>query len=243
METRVWSIALLLVLPSCQGSEPEPMPDPPKQAAWKPLGAAETYAGKTLEEWTVEWSLWSYAQNTCDSAEFDLDGSQCGLYQDPDSPVFFLQFAPSSAPRTKCRVPSGKAILVPAAIASVDNAGSSKPLADDALFAAAARVLDSMRDLSIRADGTEVTDLEERGIGPVRFSYSLPAAPNFYSCRGQKGIAETTIDPSYAIGYVALFPPPPPGKHTMEFASALTYFGHDAATDTVTKFVVEEEHE
>jgi hypothetical protein len=94
---------------------------------WLPLSASELYDGKTLAEWGVEYTRWSYAQTSCDSPASDQDGSLCDLYQDPESPVFFLDYSPTKRVRTKCQIPRGRAIVVPIMTFSSDNAGVEPP--------------------------------------------------------------------------------------------------------------------
>src|SRR4051812_5443078 len=100
---RVYVTALCLGLVSCQAGGDEPTRTHPDTGAGrnKPamrgeglhvLAPGESYAGKSLEEWALEYSRWSYSQTTCDSPVSDPSGALCSLYQDDsDSPVFFLE--------------------------------------------------------------------------------------------------------------------------------------------------------
>jgi hypothetical protein len=242
--TRTLIYASMLLNAGCgdQGTTPPGGANPPPsaEAKWEPLQASESYAGRTTEEWAIEWSRWAYSQTSCESAFTDIDGSECGLYQDPDSPVFFMATAPSRAPRTECRVPYGKAIVAPLAVISNDNAGVDPPQTDEEMRDLVSEVFDSIRDLELKADGIQFDDLEERSFGPIEYTYSVPASPNYYSCRVVDGVENMIVDPGFLAGYLAIFPPPEPGRHR------LSYFGVMSVFDTVNeigadmRFVVEE---
>lgn len=216
-------------------------------APMRVLPPTEPYAGKSLEEWAIEYIRWSYSQTTCDSAVSDRDGSLCRLYQeDSDSPVFFFEHSDygdtrsTMTTRTECTVPAGKAILVPVAVFVVDNTEVETPRSDAELQELALDVQDSMRSLLLEADGVAITDLRERGVGPTRSSYSLPPPNNFFSCTGVDGVGDTTIEPAYIVGLFALFEPPAPGLHQLEYASVLTYRYRDFAFYIKARFMVEE---
>ena len=222
----------LCMAAACADSEAPPEED------WKPLEPVVTeFAGKTLEEWGVEWSRWSYAQTSCDAPVIDEDGELCGLYQ-PEGPAFFLALGAAGTVRTECRVPRDKALVVPLGIFSSDNAGVENPVDESQLERAVAEVKNSMREFKLTADGTEITQLEERGFGPTRFSYRVPAAPNWYTCRGQN-VADATVEPAFVGGYLAIFPSTPVGMHTLEYGSLRTYKGSDAVRSVTLTFSVE----
>lgn len=209
--------------------KPDAGPDPEPEPTLQALGPEAGYADKTLEEWGVEYVRWYYAQTSCENDVVrDKDGSLCGFYQDPESPVFFLSRAPYSSgrgpvtERTMCHVPAGKAIVVPIAAFFNDNAGVAEPLSDEALQQSVRDVKDSMRYLELKADGVEVADLESRGIGVTTLSYRVPPSPNKYSCSRQD-VADTVVEPSYLAGYFAIFEPPEPGAHEVEYGSLFTY--------------------
>jgi len=213
------------------------------------LAPGESYGGKSAEEWAKEYVRWFYSPTSCKSAANDEDGSQCGLYQDPESPVFFFERAPysvTSAPittRTLCRVPAGKALVVPIALFALDNVGVDPPLTDGEVRQAAEEIKRSMRQLFLAADGREIEALEERGVGPAGFSYRVPPAPNFYSCSQQQDVADTVIEPNYAVGYLAIVEPPTPGKHELEYSSMVTFSDTHLAYHVKTSFVVDDANE
>jgi hypothetical protein len=223
--------------------EPDPNDPPPIVSSWAPLAADQTYEGKTLGEWAIEYGRWSYSQTSCDSPAFDQDGSLCGLYQDPESPVFFFDYSPTERMRTKCRVPAGKAIVVPILTFSYDNAGVDDPVGEDELRGATKVTLESMRDLKLKVDNRTVRDLAERAFGPIAWDYKLPPAPNWYSCNGTDDVGEMTVNPSFMSGYVAVFPPPDPGIHELQYGGVMTWADDDYAIDTRTRFIVEQARE
>lgn len=194
----------------------------------------ELWAGKTLEEWAVEYFRWYNSPSDCDGfPSDDTDGSLCGRYQHSDSPVFFLERSPfaQGTVRTFERnlgdVPGGKAILVPVASFFGDSAGMEHPMSDEEIEATVAGVKQSMRDLELVADGTAVDHLNEAGFGPSRFSYHIPPAPNRYGCDASSGLSDVFVEPSFLAGYFVLFDPPAPGDHELDYASTLTFFGDD----------------
>ena len=221
----------------------------PKAAALRVLAPDEPYQGKSLEEWAVEYVRWSLSQTDCDSALFDEDGSLCSRYQNRDSPVFFIErsdYGRVGVPkttRTQCHVPASKALLAPVSLLSLDNTDAKTPRSDAELEAMATDLKDSMRNMRLTADGVSIDDLRDRGVGPIRFAYSVPPEPNVFSCNNVKGIAATTIEPAFAIGFLVMFEPPEPGPHQFEFASVFTYNQREYAFQVDNHFTVDEPSE
>jgi len=213
---------------------------PPDASAWQPLGANESFAGRSLQEWAVEWARFAVSQTSCDSGDFDPDGSFCGLYQDPEAPLFFFNIGETGTERTRCVVPAGKAILVPVLSMAGDNGGvpAEEQLTDTELEELIADVHASGRDLSLWVDRVEVTGLERWSVGPSEFSYIVPPEPNYYSCNGYEDV-HGTIAPAYVAGYFVLLPPPPVGTHTLEYGGTQTLYETDFVNDVTTTFTVE----
>lgn len=210
-----------------------------RDLVWTPLPPDASYEGKTLAEWAVAWSQWMYSPTDCDSAAFDPDGSDCGLYQEPESPVFFLALSASARRRTECAIPEGKAVFVPMISINSDNAGVEPPLSEDELMAIVDDGFETMRDVYLRADEAVISDLDDHAITRTPYSYDLPPPPNWYSCNGTEGVGEMTV-PAYIAGYFALFPPPEPGEHRLEYGGVLSYEGEAYALRADTNFVVVE---
>jgi len=206
-----------------------------------PLDATTSYEGRTLEEWMVEWARWRYSQTSCEDPFFDEDGSICALYQDPASPVFFLAKGTGDPVRTKCRIPSGKAILVPLTNVLGDNAGllPEDTMPEEEMRATMLTYVQSMRELTLTVDGRQIENLERYSLGPTKYSYVVPAAPNAYSCSFSDVPVEGLVDPAFAGGTFVLLPPPTKGEHTVVHGGTGTLFGRDFGGIASTTFVVE----
>jgi hypothetical protein len=198
------------------------------------------YANKSVEQWVIEWAHWYLSQTSCRSAEQDTDGSQCTLYQDADSPVFFLAPGDRGTRRSECRIPHRKALLVPLIHFIAD--GSPSPLGQSVpasgLEQQAFQVRNSMRDLLATVDDFKPADLSMHMHGPTRFEHVIPPAPNYYSCAEYQGISGL-IAPVYVAGYFLLLPPPVVGDHVIEHGGTLSYLGWDLVSEVSDSFVVE----
>jgi hypothetical protein len=136
--------------------------------------------------------------------------------------------------------PTRKAVFVPISSISNDNAAVEPPVSEEELVDVALDVLNSMRDLKLRVDGKSIKDIAERRIEPTKFDYTLPPAPNWYACSGRPGVEDVTISPAYFAGYMALFPPPEPGVHELQYAGVYSIKDREYAIDTRTRFTVED---
>jgi hypothetical protein len=222
-----------VVLSACGDSEPAAAAKDAQAITWSPLAPGERVDGRTLDEWAVEWGQWSYAQTDCQNVVFDPDAS-CTLYQDDSSPVLFLAEGPPVSKRENCTLRSGKAVLVPLTTGSLDNALPWKAQrSEDELMTQAGDLLASMRDHILEIDGRSVATLEGYEVGPIRFDYYVPPAPNYYSCNGADGIADTTISPSYLVGHFVMLPAVSAGKHTLRYGGTATYMGSLSASTEV----------
>jgi hypothetical protein len=206
----------------------------------------QMYDGRNLEDWAIEYARWSYSATSCENAQLDPDGSQCASYQPEDAKVFFFEHGTYSAnPRAPaekkdgCKVPSSaQAIFVPVAIFTQENAGLKKPLSDDELLAKAVGIKSSMRDMYLSVDGQDVP-LSTYGIGPRRFSFQIPPAPNVYSCSDTPGVESLDVDPSFLVGYGAIVEVVQPGEHIFEYGSLQTYSGVNLQHRVEMRFVVD----
>lgn len=246
-----WCLGYVLLV-ACAGDEPASPGAKESSGAraaehalsWAPIAASEKYAGRTLEEWAVEWRRWSFSATSCESTIFDDDGSMCHLFQDPESPVFFLDYATTKVTRTRCRVPSGKALVTSLVMFSTDNIDVDPPRSAEELERRTSEALDSMRGLILEADHAAVENLEEWMVEPQRFTYYVPPAPNWFSCNGFDGVADTVIDPAYVSGYFVVFPAPEPGEHELRYGGVETVGDDNYSFDVTTRFVVDDsEHE
>jgi hypothetical protein len=240
------SLALSVIIATCGacGSEeakrdPEFM-DGTYASDWAPVPSDEPFAGKSLAEWGVAYMRWRFSPTSCDIPVYDQDGSMCGLYQDPDSPVVIFDYSVTNRLRTKCRIPAGKGIVVPIITFANDNLEVDPPKSEELLVKETLEVLETMRDLELRVDGNAVTDLDERRIEPTKHDYEIPPAPNWFSCTGTPGVEDMTVAPSFFAGYVAVFPPPEPGVHELQYAGVVSVDNESYALDTRTRFLVED---
>lgn len=220
----------------------------PQVATLRMIPAGESYEGKSPEEWAVEYMRWSNSQTSCENPLSDEDGARCGMQQEnTDSPVFFFERSgygqtanPPIQTRTLCRVPVGKAILVPIALLAVDNVGLRKPRTPAELQQIAQETLESMRSMVLKADDEDITGFSDHGIGPFEFEYRVPPAPNMYSCDEIEDFNDSVVTPSYAIGYMALFEPPAAGEYEVEFGSVMTFLRGEFGFHVRTHFAVED---
>lgn len=212
------------------------------------VAADEPYAGKSLEQWAIAYTRWSYSWRSedCLSAESDEDGSHCGLGQDSESPVFFFASCDDSdlrntvVNRSRCRVPEGRAIMVPISFVTDDDAVSEEKRPASEIEASVAAIKETMGELLLVADGVKIDDLSSYALGPTMLAYDLPSAPNWYTCNGWgEAIGEMEVNPSYLAGYFALFEPPAAGAHEVEYASVQSYYNADYFFHVKAKFMVE----
>lgn len=217
-----------------QGAERAPNLEP---LTWKPFEPTAVYEGRTLREWAVEWVRWSNAPTDCETPAFDDDGSLCGLYQDPESPVFFLQLGDEKTVRTRCEIPRDKAVLVPLFGVYLDKLGvwPDADTPDEELERMVADALASARDLKLSVEDYAIQGLKEWSVGLTKFDYNVPPEPNLYSCTGFPGITGN-VSPAYMSGIFLLFPPPPPGTHTLEYGGLATLDGDDVSSYVTTTF-------
>lgn len=203
--------------------------------ALRVLPPDEAYGGKSLEEWAVELMRWRYTWTStqCLNAENDRDGSRCAFNQPADSPVFFFasaepaESAQDVVARTRCQVPEGKALLVPISVFTDDDVGSDQPRTPEQIEESVDETHETMRELILVADQNAVEELTRYSVGPSAFDYAIPAAPNWHTCAGIDA-EDITVSNSYFAGYFALFEPPTPGKHRLEYASRYTTYEDDS---------------
>jgi hypothetical protein len=222
---RTLSICALLALAACESADERSWPpddetcESADERSWLPYDETYAFEGKMLDQWVVEWARWEYANTTCDAPDVDEDGFQCGLYQQPDSPVFFFAGGTALTTRTKCVVPAQRALVVPLFAYMTDNTGvpEDSPWSAAELASHAEAVMSTMTDMRLVADGIEIADPPRFAVGPLQYSYEVPPEPNWYSCNDQPGITGT-IDPAVVAGYFAVMPPPTPGVHELEYS-------------------------
>lgn len=254
MKVLIGALAAGLCLIACGEDEgrtsekPRPQPeilDP----VLRVLAPSETYDGKTLEQWAVEYMRWYYSWTSemCETAENDADGSRCGFNQPANSSVFFFGSCDYSRKRDtvvmrdQCKVPYGKAIMVPISFIGDDDAGTEdEPRTAEEIADNVATIADTMRELRLVGDEHAIADLSPYKVGPIQFSFDVQSEPNWHSCNGFEGVENTTVDPSFVAGYFALFKPPTIGEHRLEYSGVYTYFERDYFRNIDARFEVTE---
>lgn len=214
---------------------------PVQPSDWPPLERDAIYEEKTIDEWVLEWAHWSLSQTNCESPVFDDDGSLCLLYQDPTSPVFFLAGGKYKTERTRCRLPAGKAILVPLTqfISNPEEIPADDWFTDAPPEERARQIQSSMGDLELRVDGFAVQELHAQSVGPLRFAHAFPPGKNYFACMERTFELEGTIDPLYIVGYFVLLPPPTVGRHRLEYGGSLSHPNYDYVEQVSSTFIVE----
>jgi hypothetical protein len=185
------------------------------------LENGKTHYGKTYPEWANAWWRWLYETpqhgERCILVDADITGEDCA-YGQTDPHVFFLAGTRGAkVVRTKCVVPKGRAIFLPILNAIQDNAGEppDEALTEAQMRSAVGGLMNHYAAMSLKVDGVEV-DLAKQRVEAVKFSYTLPPEPNYYSCVGKPGVTGM-VGVAYQAGYFAMLAPLPPGPHEIAF--------------------------
>ncbi len=211
--------ALSLAATACGSDDDEPAP---AKASVDILDPAAPHEGKTYAEWAAGWvRYWTgTAPPECVNPITDATGESCGLYQDADSPVFFLvgNFGGVSL-RDACVVPAGKSLFFPLVNTTGDNAGVPEdmtlPDADLRNFVEESYEVMVPGSLYLTVDGQSIEHLERGGIPSAPYTLELEPDANLYSCSGVDGV-EGEFN-GYTSGYFAMLAPLAPGAHTITF--------------------------
>jgi hypothetical protein len=211
--------ALSFTASGCGSDDDEPAP---AKAKLDILDPAASHEGKIYAEWAVSWvQYWTgTAPPECVNPITDSTGESCALYQDADSPVFFLvgNFGGVSL-RDACVVPAGKSLFFPLLDTTGDNAGVPEdmtlPDADLQNFVEESYQVMVPESLYLTVDGQSIERLERGGIPSAPYTIDLEPDANLYSCSGVDGV-EGEFD-GYVSGYFAMLAPLAPGAHTITF--------------------------
>jgi len=211
--------SLGLALGGCGDGDDEPAPTPPKVDILDPATAHE---GQTYAEWAADWvQYWtSTAPPECVNPITDATGEGCALYQDPDSPVFFLvgNFGGVTL-RDACVVPADKYLFFPLLDTTGDNAGVPEdmllPEADLKNYVEAAYEVMLPDSLYLTVDGHAVEGLARGGIPSAPYTLDLAPDANLYTCSGVDDVEGEF--PGYLSGYWAMLAPLTPGAHSITF--------------------------
>lgn len=206
------------------------------------LESGRTHFGKSYPEWGGVWWRWLYElpeQSACVLPDGDMTGEYCA-YGQTDPNVFFLVGTHGAKViRTKCIVPSGRAIFFPIITFASDNAGTppAELLTEQQMSSDVTMLLDKVSGLSLKVDGTEI-DVTKQRVGATKFSYTLPPEPNYYSCAGMRGVTGK-IDVSYHTGYWVMLTPLPAGPHEIAFKGMVARSLGDLVIDVVYRLNVQ----
>ncbi|HWA78094.1 MAG TPA: hypothetical protein VG937_37420 [Polyangiaceae bacterium] len=210
-----WLFALLVGMgTSACGSD--------EDAAPQLLDPASDHYGKSYAGWAASWVEYvnRVAPPDCVSPLMDATGASCALYQDPESPVFFLvgNFGGVSK-RTKCVVPSGKALFFPLLNVWGDNAGvpADMTLSDADIKTFAESTFETLAPslLHLTVDGRAVEKLESGALPSAPYVLNLKAGENPFACMGLDDVEGEF--PGYTGGYFAMLAPLSDGPHTVRF--------------------------
>lgn len=181
--------------------------------------------GKSYPEWAAEWVAYLHrvAPPECADPLQDADGASCQLYQDPESPVFFLVGAAEGrVVRGQCAVPRGKGLFFPLVQVWRDNAGASgdtvlgdEQLASDAATRFAEFVPEALR---LSVDGQRIGGLSRGALVAAPYNLTLAPEANRHTCAGSADVAGDFA--GYLSGYWAMLPSLTAGQHTVEFSAA-----------------------
>ena len=211
------------------------------------LDPTESHYGLTNNEWQVRWWRWIYEvqQQDADHCIIPIDdptGEHCSYGQPPGEVFFLAGTSAGSATRSKCVVPSGKALYFPILTFINDNAGRApeERQSDSALRTSVQTLVDAVPvdELSVQFDGTPIPDLARFRTEVTEFSYQLPPEPNVYTCFGGNGVTGE-IKPSYVGGFYVMLAPPMPGKHVLHFKGSSPASTPPLHLDVTYEFKVE----
>jgi len=211
----------------CGGSDDESSEKP----GFEVLDPTAAHFGKTYGEWGAAWWKWIYELpqgpgETCVIPIDDPTGANCGYGQSQDSDVFFLAGNYGSVSvRSACVVPAGKTIVFPILNYAADNGGvPASAQLDEAGLIDAVHTFEASVDVSslfATVDGKSLGAMESLLVPITKYSYTLPAEPNSYSCLGMPGVTGP-IEPAFSGGYWVMISGLTPGKHVIHFGGATT---------------------
>jgi hypothetical protein len=192
------------------------------EPAVKPLDASHAHYGKTYAEWAAAWVQYvnAYHKPDCANPFMDTTGKNCAVDQDPKSPVFFLVGAFGGVVKRKCTVPKDKALFLPIASVSGDNAGvpTAMLVSDAGLKTYVQATYDNLapKRLWLRVDGEDIGNLEMGGIRSAPYTLTFTdGMNNAYACNKVDGVVGKFN--GYVGGYWALLPALSPGVHDIQY--------------------------
>jgi hypothetical protein len=197
-------------------------------ARWFAVPTGQNYQDRPLADWVLDWTHWYMSANSCETAETDLDGSGCTLFQRPTSQVFFLARGKYVTVRTQCRMSRNMGVLVPISfyIAGLAPSPFDEITSLSDLEQEAREISATMRDMVLQVDGVDLLDLEDYRVDPLMFMDVIPAEPNRLTCEGNEGVSGS-VGPFFIAGYFALLPAAPVGRHVITYGGTYSRNGID----------------
>jgi hypothetical protein len=178
--------------------------------------------GQTYGDWSAEWWQWILSIPTPANPNLERTKNNCGEGQSGD--VWFLPGSFGAFIERTCRIPSGKALLLPLpnaiAGAGVGDClspgwGNPDPCGNwKALYAVAASLVDPVTKLRVTIDGVAVRDLNTFRFQSDKFTYTLPH-DNILAFLFGAAIPAGKYKPAVSDGYWLMLKPLAPGKHTI----------------------------
>jgi hypothetical protein len=183
--------------------------------------------GSTYADWSAGWMEYamSFTPPGCENPFLDATGANCELYQDTQSPVFYLSGNLGGVSvRDQCVAPAGKALFFPLVNAFGDNAGvpADMVVSDDALksFVEGSYATIVVDSLHLSVDGQAIGHLDRGGVPSARYTIELASGGNAYTCAMVDGVEGDFS--GYIGGYWAMLPPLSKGRHEIAFGGSTT---------------------
>jgi hypothetical protein len=205
----------------------------------------DTPGGRTYEQWTVEWWKWAYSIPAFWNPIGPFRGSppmaltqyppgyDCGMEQDPHSPVFFLAGTPGNAAQRNCDIPARKMIFFP-----IVNIIQDYPCPDRNFKPGPGQSLEQFLTIGYRPnldvrplDHADTKTLQVMLDGsPLTPDLTLPLGQNPYRAtsalfnfKGDPSLAAFdpcvtgSLQPGLSDGYWVMLYPLTPGTHDLRF--------------------------
>jgi hypothetical protein len=183
--------------------------------------------GNSYAGWSAAWMQYamSFAPPGCENPFLDETGANCELYQDTESPVFYLSGNLGGVSlRDECVVPAGRALFFPLINVFGDNAGvpADMVVSDEVLkgFVEDTYATIVPDSLHLSVDGQSIGHLERGGVPSAPYTIELAAGANAYTCAMVDGVEGDFS--GYIGGYWAMLPPLAKGTHEIAFGGSTT---------------------
>lgn len=164
-------------------------------------------AGKSLQDWSVDWWQWAASFDRDESPIVDRTGELCAARQ--EGPVWFLA-GTYGTQRTirKCKVPAGKHLFFPL-INYIVSRPADREVSCATVKADVRRWTNNADALILEIDGQRKYDLQAFRLTSKCFNMAERAVPKQF------------VFPAAANGYYVMLKPLSPGVHTVNFGGAL----------------------